>query len=69
MDQGAHCSKRGGRGVQGTGVKDDDFVRELVSTSTYDHLLFLPIKRVYRLKVKEIPEYGRAAKGLQLSIF
>jgi len=34
------AQKRGGRGVQGTGVKDDDFVRELVSTSTHDHLLF-----------------------------
>ena len=57
--------KRGGRGVQGTGVKDDDFVRELVSTSTHDHLLFFTNKgRVYRLKGYEIPEYGRTAKGL-----
>lgn len=45
------AQKRGGRGVQGTGVKDDDFVRELVSTSTHDHLLFFTNKgRVYRLK-------------------
>ncbi|HHG7673560.1 TPA: DNA gyrase subunit A [Streptococcus pneumoniae] len=59
------AQKRGGRGVQGTGVKDDDFVRELVSTSTHDHLLFFTNKgRVYRLKVYEIPEYGRTAKGL-----
>ncbi|MEL0346047.1 DNA gyrase subunit A [Streptococcus pneumoniae] len=57
--------KRGGRGIQGTGVKDDDFVRELVSTSTHDHLLFFTNKgRVYRLKGYEIPEYGRTAKGL-----
>ncbi|HGK2055470.1 TPA: DNA gyrase subunit A [Streptococcus pneumoniae] len=59
------AQKRGGRGVQGTGVKDDDFVRELVSTSTHDHLLFFTNKgRVYRLKCYEIPEYGRTAKGL-----
>ena len=38
------AQKRGGRGVQGTGVKDDDFVRELVSTSTHDHLLFFTNK-------------------------
>lgn len=59
------AQKRGGRGVQGTGVKDDDFVRELVSTSTHDRLLFFTNKgRVYRLKGYEIPEYGRTAKGL-----
>ena len=59
------AQRRGGRGVQGTGVKDDDFVRELVSTSTHDHLLFFTNKgRVYRLKGYEIPEYGRTAKGL-----
>ncbi|VLX24064.1 DNA gyrase subunit A [Streptococcus pneumoniae] len=59
------AQKRGGRGVQGTGVKDDDFVRELVSTSTHDHLLFFTNKgRVYRLRGYEIPEYGRTAKGL-----
>ncbi|CEV66023.1 DNA gyrase subunit A [Streptococcus pneumoniae] len=59
------AQKRGGRGVQGTGVKDDDFVRELVSTSTHDHLFFFTNKgRVYRLKGYEIPEYGRTAKGL-----
>ena len=66
VDQDAFTAqKRGGRGVQGTGVKDDDFVRELVSTSTHDHLLFFTNKgRVYRLKGYEIPEYGRTAKGL-----
>lgn len=59
------AQKRGGRGVQGTGVKDDDFVKVLVSTSTHDRLLFFTNKgRVYRLKGYEIPEYGRTAKGL-----
>ncbi|ETI86895.1 DNA gyrase subunit A [Streptococcus anginosus] len=61
------AQKRGGRGIQGTGVKDDDFVRELVSTSTHDRLLFFTNKgRVYRLKGYEIPEYGRTAKGLPI---
>ena len=59
--------KRGGRGFQGTGVNDDDFVRDIVSTSTHDHLYFMTNKgRVYRLKGYEIPEYGRTAKGLPI---
>ncbi|MBM7635884.1 DNA gyrase subunit A [Streptococcus saliviloxodontae] len=59
------AQKRGGRGVQGTGVNDDDFVRELISTSTHDPIYFMTNKgRVYRLKGYEIPEYGRTAKGL-----
>ena len=59
--------KRGGRGVQGTGVNNDDFVRDIVSTSTHDHLYFMTNKgRVYRLKGYEIPEYGRTAKGLPI---
>ena len=66
MDQAEFTAqKRGGRGVQGTGVKDDDFVRELVSTSTHDHLLFFTNKgRVYRLKGYEIPEVSRAYLGI-----
>ncbi|XCY65935.1 DNA gyrase subunit A [Streptococcus iniae] len=61
------AQKRGGRGVQGTGVNDDDFVKELVSTSTHDTLLFFTnLGRVYCLKAYEIPEYGRTAKGLPI---
>ncbi|HEQ9219684.1 DNA gyrase subunit A [Streptococcus pyogenes] len=61
------AQKRGGRGVQGTGVNNDDFVRELVSTSTHDTLLFFTnFGRVYRLKAYEIPEYSRTAKGLPI---
>ena len=59
--------KRGGRGVQGTGVNDDDFVETISRTSTHDHLYFMTNKgRVYRLKGYEIPEYGRTAKGLPI---
>ena len=58
---------RGGRGVQATGVKEDDYISDMVSTSTHDHLLFFTTKgRVYRIKGYEIPEYGRAAKGLPI---
>ncbi|WP_438467436.1 DNA gyrase subunit A [Streptococcus pluranimalium] len=61
------AQKRGGRGVQGTGVNDDDFVSQLVSTSTHDTLLFFTnLGRVYKLKGYEIPEYGRTAKGLPI---
>ncbi|EHJ57503.1 DNA gyrase subunit A [Streptococcus urinalis FB127-CNA-2] len=61
------AQKRGGRGVQGTGVNDDDFVKELLSTNTHDHVYFMTNKgRVYRLKGYEIPEYGRSAKGLPI---
>lgn len=61
------AQRRGGRGVQGTGVNDDDFVRELVSTNTHDHIYFMTNKgRVYSLKGYEIPEYGRTAKGLPI---
>lgn len=61
------AQKRGGRGVQGTGLNDNDFISHLVSTSTHDHLLFFTnMGRVYQLKGYEIPEYGRTAKGLPL---
>ena len=56
---------RGGRGVQGMGVNDDDFIETLVSCSTHDTLLFFTNKgKVYRSKAYEIPEYGRTAKGI-----
>ena len=61
------AQNRGGRGVQGMGMSDDDFVQHLVSTSTHDHLLFFTnLGRVYRMKAYEIPEYGRTAKGLPI---
>ena len=57
--------KRGGRGIQGMGTNEDDFVEHLLTTSTHDTLLFFTNKgKVYRAKGYEIPEYGRTAKGL-----
>ncbi|WP_338352938.1 DNA gyrase subunit A [Enterococcus faecalis] len=59
------AQRRGGRGVQGMSVHDDDFVKNLVSCSTHDTLLFFTnTGKVYRAKGYEIPEYGRTAKGI-----
>lgn len=59
--------KRGGRGIQGMGTNEDDFVEHLLTTSTHDTLLFFTNKgKVYRAKGYEIPEYGRTAKGIPI---
>jgi len=58
---------RGGRGIQGMGTHDDDFVEHLIPTSTHSTILFFTNKgKVYRLRGFEIPEFGRTAKGLPL---
>ncbi|MEK3806646.1 DNA gyrase subunit A [Metabacillus sp. SLBN-84] len=59
--------RRGGRGIQGMGTNEDDFVEHLLTTSTHDTILFFTNKgKVYRTKGYEIPEYGRTAKGLPI---
>lgn len=59
--------KRGGRGVQGMGTNEDDFVEHLMNTSTHDTILFFTSKgKVFRAKGYEIPEFGRTAKGLPI---
>ncbi|WP_217588420.1 DNA gyrase subunit A [Lentibacillus saliphilus] len=59
--------KRGGRGIQGMGTNEDDFVEHLVSTSTHDTVLFFTNKgKVYRAKGYEVPEFSRTAKGIPL---
>lgn len=59
--------KRGGRGVQGMGTNENDFVEHLLYTSTHDTILFFTNKgKVYRARGFEVPEYGRTAKGLPL---
>ncbi|WP_078807903.1 DNA gyrase subunit A [Pilibacter termitis] len=61
------AQKRGGRGVQGMGVNDDDFVKTILATNTHDTLLFFTNRgRVLRSKGYEIPEYGRSAKGIPI---
>ncbi|MGG3925423.1 DNA gyrase subunit A [Metabacillus fastidiosus] len=59
--------KRGGRGIQGMGTNEDDFVEQLLTTSTHDTILFFTNKgKVYRTKGYEIPEFSRTAKGLPI---
>lgn len=59
--------RRGGRGVQGMGTNEDDFVEHLLQTSTHDTLLFFTSKgRVFKKKGYEIPEFNRTAKGIPL---
>ncbi|WP_174615230.1 DNA gyrase subunit A [Virgibacillus ihumii] len=59
--------KRGGRGIQGMGTNEDDFVEHLVSTSTHDTILFFTNKgKVYRAKGYEVPEFSRTAKGIPI---
>ncbi len=55
---------RGGRGVQGAKVKDEDYVTDIVTTSAHAYLLFFSNRgRVYRLKAHEIPVKERSARG------
>ncbi len=55
---------RGGRGVAGAGTKDEDFIEHMFIASTHQYILFFTDKgKVYWLKVHEIPEGGRAARG------
>lgn len=59
--------KRGGRGIQGMGTNEDDFVEHLVSTSTHDTVLFFTNKgKVYKAKGYEVPEFSRTAKGIPI---
>ncbi|HET7615460.1 MAG TPA: DNA gyrase subunit A, partial [Bacillales bacterium] len=59
--------KRGGRGIQGMGTNEDDFVEQLLTTNTHHTVLFFTNKgKVYRLKGYEIPEFGRTAKGIPI---
>ncbi|WP_019932002.1 DNA gyrase subunit A [Nocardia sp. BMG111209] len=56
--------KRGGKGVQGAGLKQDDLVQHFFITSTHDWLLFFTnLGRVYRAKAYELPEAARTARG------
>jgi DNA gyrase subunit A len=56
--------KRGGRGVSGTDLKEEDFLEHFFVTSTHRTLLFFTNKaRVFKLKVHQIPEFGRSARG------
>ncbi len=56
--------KRGGKGVTGLNLKEDDFVEHLFISSTHHYMMFFSnFGKVYRLKVHELPEGSRTAKG------
>lgn len=56
---------RGGRGIQGMNMLDEDFVSQIVTMSTHDHVLFFTNQgRVYKLKGYEVPELSRQSKGI-----
>ena len=60
--------KRGGSGVLGTGLKDEDFVRKMISCSTHDYLLFFTTRgRVYWLKAHDAPAAERQGKGRSIA--
>jgi DNA gyrase subunit A len=55
---------RGGRGIKGMSTIEDDYIEDLLMTSTHNYLMFFTnFGRVYRLKAYEIPEAGRTARG------
>ena len=59
--------KRGGKGIQGLSLKDNDFVEDLFVASTHDYVMFFTNKgRVYRVKVHELPIGSRHARGSAL---
>ena len=56
--------KRGGRGIQGAGTKEEDFVEHLFASTTHHHVLFFTTRgRVFSIKGYELPEAGRTARG------
>ncbi|MGH3441222.1 MAG: DNA gyrase subunit A [Nitriliruptorales bacterium] len=60
--------RRGGRGVSGADLKEDDIVRDVLITSTHDWLLFFTNQgRVHRIKAYQVPERGRAARGVYVA--
>jgi len=59
-----HRQRRGGKGITGMGTKEEDFVKTLFVASTHSYILFFTnFGRCYWLKVFELPQGGRAAKG------
>ncbi|MDF2883845.1 MAG: gyrase subunit [Clostridiaceae bacterium] len=61
------AQRRGGKGIQATATKEDDFVENIFITSTHSNILFFTnMGRVYQLKGYEVPEAGRTAKGTNI---
>ena len=59
-----HSQHRGGKGIKGMQTLEDDFIKDLIMTTTHNYLMFFTnTGKVYRLKAYEIPEAGRNARG------
>ena len=59
-----HSQNRGGKGIKGMQTIEDDYIEDLLMTSTHNYLMFFTnMGRVYRMKAYEIPEAGRTARG------
>ncbi len=59
--------KRGGKGIRGMTMKDEDIVVKMFATTTHNFILFFTNKgRVYRIKGFEVPEHSRTAKGMHM---
>ena len=62
--------RRGGKGIAGLSTREDDFVRDLIMTSSHDHLMFFTnMGKVHKLRAYEIPEANRTAKGANAANF
>ncbi|MDY5606594.1 MAG: DNA gyrase subunit A [Lentihominibacter sp.] len=62
--------RRGGKGITGVTTRDDDFIRDLIMTSTHDHLMFFTsMGKAHKIKAYEIPEAARTAKGTNAANF
>ena len=62
-----HSQNRGGKGIKGMNVIDEDHIEDLFMTSTHNYIMFFTNKgRVYRLKGYEIPESSRTARGVNI---
>ena len=62
-----HSQNRGGKGIKGMNVLDEDMINDMFMTSTHNYIMFFTNRgRVYRLKGYEIPEAGRTARGVNI---
>ena len=62
--------RRGGKGITGVTTREDDFIRDLIMTSTHDHLMFFTsMGKAHKIKAYEIPEANRTAKGTNAANF
>mgnify|MGYP005765728677 FL=1 len=61
------AQNRGGKGIKGMQIIEEDYIEDLLMTTTHHHIMFFTnMGRVYRLKAYEIPEAGRAARGVAI---